>query len=366
MEKLDSAVILKTIHRTLKTARLFDVFWERWLVHGLDENDLQKARSHIHSLEGWYMTWADLAEIKEQKGRELEALNNMREAEKTYRQTALYYNLNYWIDPSYSKAKKEWYQKSVHFMKKADSLSDSKTIYKKLSLNDQSLCSGRIRVPKNPQGVIIIVNPIDSTKEELYLYEMDFLQKGFITMSFDGPGQGETFVVNGVTGTRVRWESFIHQVIEYANKSYPDLPIHLFGTSLAASWVLYGSSHKYVEKAVAVSPAVELDRMNMPGYFMKRMECSCIVDDKDEEETERSIPKFTEIKYRAPVLVFYGSQDMMITKNEFGRLYKNISSEKSLVEYEEEGHVCNRKLKEIRDTACSWFTGEFNMKEAQS
>ncbi|MEK4844265.1 alpha/beta hydrolase [Bacillus sp. FSL W8-0183] len=365
MKKMDSVVISKTIHRTLKTARLFDVFWERWLVHGLEENDLQGARPNIHSLEGWYRTWSKLAEDKEKRGRELEVLQNYREAEKTYRQAALYYILNYWIDPSYSDAKMGWYQKSLDFMRKADSLSDTTTVYPKLLLKNHITCSGRIRVPKNPKGVIIIVNPIDSTKEELYLYEMDFLQKGFITMSFDGPGQGETFMVNGVIGTRARWERFVHQVIDDAKKTYPHLPIYLFGISLAASWVLYGSSNKNVDKVVAVSPAVELERMNMPSYFMKRMECSCIVDDKDEEETERSIPKFDDIKYRAPVLVFYGSQDMMITKNEFSRLYENISSEKLLIEYKEEGHVCNHKLKEIRDIACSWFSGEFNMKEEQ-
>lgn len=67
MKKMDSVVISKTIHRTLKTARLFDVFWERWLVHGLEENDLQGARPNIHSLEGWYRTWSKLAEDKEKE-----------------------------------------------------------------------------------------------------------------------------------------------------------------------------------------------------------------------------------------------------------------------------------------------------------
>jgi hypothetical protein len=362
---MDTAVISKTINRTLKTARLFDVFWERWIVHGLEAGDLEKARPHLNSLEEWQRTWANLAKDKEHFARELEVKQHYREAEKAYRQTALYYNLNYWIDPMYSRQKISWYKKCLQFMNKADSLSDITTTYKTVVLPDQSFCSGRIRVPENPAGVIIIVNPIDSSKEELYTYEMDFVQKGFITMSFDGPGQGETFLLNDVTGTRVRWESFIHHVIDFAKGIYPDLPIHLFGTSLAASWVLYGSSNKNVEKAVAVSPAVELERMNMPGYFMKRMECSCIVDDKNEEETERSIPKFDDIKYQAPVLVFYGSQDMMITPNEFNKLYNAISSDKFLIEYKDEGHVCNQKLEEIRTTACGWFSGKLTMKEEQ-
>ncbi|MEG9295796.1 alpha/beta hydrolase [Mangrovibacillus sp. Mu-81] len=364
MKTMDPDTILKTIKRTLKTARLFDVFWERWIVHGLDKDDLTKARANLNSLEGWQNTWAKLAEEKERKAGEFESQRNYTEAEEAYRQTALYYNLNYWIDPKYSREKIHWYKKCLQFMNKADSLSDIPTTYKTLVLQDQSFCSGRIRVPDNPQGVIIIVNPIDSSKEELYKYEMEFVQKGFITMSFDGPGQGETFLLNDVIGTRVRWESFIHHLIDFASETY-DLPVYLFGTSLAASWVLYGSSNKNVAKAVVVSPAVELERMNMPGYFMNRMECSCIVDDKNEEETERSIPKFDSINYHAPVLVFYGKKDMMITNEEFSRLFDNISSEKHLVEYEHEGHVCNYKLDEIRKTTIAWFSGKLTMKEEQ-
>jgi hypothetical protein len=352
VKTMDPDTILKTIKRTLKTARLFDVFWERWIVHGLDKDDLTKARANLNSLEGWQNTWAKLAEEKERKAGEFESQRNYTEAEEAYRQTALYYNLNYWIDPKYSREKIHWYKKCLQFMNKADSLSDIPTTYKTLVLQDQSFCSGRIRVPDNPQGVIIIVNPIDSSKEELYKYEMEFVQKGFITMSFDGPGQGETFLLNDVIGTRVRWESFIHHLIDFAKEAYK-LPVYLFGTSLAASWVLYGSSNKNVEKAVAVSPAVELERMNMPGYFLDRIDCTCSL-----EPNEVPIPNFNNIEYQAPVLIFHGKKDGMIVNEEMYRLYQNITSKKHIHEYEDEGHVCNYKLKEIRKFTIEWFTGQ--------
>jgi hypothetical protein len=353
MKTMDRDTISKTISRTLKTARLFDVFWERWLVHGLEQDDLKKARPHLNSLEEWKKTWAKLAEDKEKQARELEVQRSYLEAEKAYRQTALYYNLNYWIDPMYSRDKISWYKKCLQFMNKADSLSDISTTYKTLVLHDQSFCSGRIRFTDKPRGVIIIVNPIDSSKEELYSYEMDFAQKGFITMSFDGPGQGETFLLNDVIGTRVRWESFIHHIIDYAKSTYDNLPIHLFGTSLAASWVLYGSSNKNVDKAVAVSPAVELERMNMPGYFLSRIDCSCSLKDD-----EVPIPNFKNIEYAAPVFIFHGRKDGMIVNEEMYRLYETITSEKQMREYEDEGHVCNSKLKEIRKLTMKWFAGQ--------
>ena len=197
----------------------------------------------------------------------------------------------------------------------------------------------------------------DSSKEELFKYEMDFVEGGFITISFDGPGQGETFIYNEVIGTRIRWEKFIQQVIDYASKLFPDLPIYLFGISLGASWVLYGSSHKNVKKAVAVSPAVELEKMNMPSYFMQRMDCSCIVT-----EEERAIPKFNEIKYHSPILVFHGNKDSMVPNKVMYELFQKLSTEKKLIEYEDEGHCCNNKLDKIRRIALMWFANEFDLK----
>lgn len=342
--------ILKTISRTLKTAKLIDAFWERWLVHGLDLNDLNKSWPELQTVQQWFQIWGELALTKERMALESEKLGLYKEAEDTYRQAALYYNLNYWINPMPSEEKKFWYSKCLKIMHKADSISEVKTLYRTIDIGD-GICAGRMRIPNNPKGCILIINPIDSSKEELYQYEMDFVNEGFISLSFDGPGQGETFILNEVIGTRIRWENFINQLIEFASITFPDLPIYLFGISLGASWVLYGSSHRKVTKAVAVSPAVELEKMNMPAYFMNRMECSCIVGEK-----ERAIPLFNEINYRSPILVFHGNKDLMVPDEKMYELYQKISCDKNIIEYKEEGHCCNNRLDEIRILSIRWFS----------
>jgi predicted esterase len=362
MKKLKTHIqdsISKTISRTLRTANLIDAFWERWLAHGLDKEDLEKVRPDLRTLELWLQSWERLAKEKEKKAKELEIQGEYIEAEYVYRQTALYYNLNYWINPKYSEEKQYWYNKCLQFISKADSLSEVKTLYKTISVDDFSV-SGRIRIPSNAKGCILIINPIDSSKEELFKYEMDFIEAGFVTVSFDGPGQGETFILNGVVGTRIRWEKFINQLIDYTSESFSKLPIYLFGTSLGASWVLYGSSHPKVAKAVAVSPAVELEKMNLPTYFMERIKCSCII-----EEGETPIPIFNKIKYRSPVLVFHGKKDMMVPNNEMYDLFRKLPVEKQLIEFQDEGHVCNNRLDEIRRLSLMWFSGKYDFERGK-
>lgn len=350
----EDKAILKTINRTLKTAKLIDGFWERWIVHGLDMKDLWEVRANLLSLDNWYSSWESLALKKIQNAKALEDEGNIKEAEYIYRQTALYYNISYWLNPKLNEQKLHWYKMSLHYIKKADTLSKVKTIYQAITLDHDLICSGRVRIPPNPIGCIVMITPIDSTKEELFTYEMEFVEAGFITLSFDGPGQGETFILNSVIGTRKRWEQMINQIIDYVNETFKELPIYLFGTSLGASWVVYGSSNKKVSKAVAVSPAGDLESLNMPGYFMDRMYCSCVVDDKK----TRAMPKLNGADCIAPIVVFHGQKDMMVTNSVMYSLFETIHSEKKLIEYVNEGHVCNNKLKEIRDFAISWFKNE--------
>lgn len=354
----DQQVISKTISRSLKTAKLFDVFWERWLVHGVDIEDLSAVRSNLNRIESWFESWEELAIKKVMMAQSFENEKKMNLAEQTYRQASLYYNLNYWLNPQMSEQKKHWYKKCLQFIKNADSISNIETRYVTIYAENQP-CAGRIRVPKSPKGCILIINPIDSSKEELYKYEVEFAEASFITLSFDGPGQGETFLLNSVIGTRTRWEAFVNQLIEYTYNTFRDYPIHLFGTSLGGSWALYGSAHEKVDKTVVVSPAFELDQMNMPSYFMDRLSCSCIIDDKEKQ----AIPKYYEINHKSPIVVFHGNLDRMVPDEVMYRLCHTIKSEKQLIEYIDESHVCNNKLEEIRNLTLLWFSGKLDLKK---
>jgi hypothetical protein len=357
VNKLTSVIsdkINKTILRTLKTAQIIDLFWDRWIVHGINSEDINKVKPQLKTIEGWVHSWETLAEKKVEQASLCEKSGQIKNAEYSYRQASIYYNLNYWIFPDRSNEKQRWYQQCLEYTYKADSLSEFQIKYDSIKI-DGIPCPGRIRIPSKPKGCILIINPIDSSKEELFRYEMEFLENDFATFSFDGPGQGETFALNGLIGSGTRWEIFITKLIDYARKFFPQLPIYLFGTSLGATWVLLGSGHPEVKKSVAVSPAVALNKMSMPHYFEARMQISC-----DLGPNQRTIPNFSKINYCSPILVFHGNKDMMVTNVQMYELFHQLSTEKKLIEYREEGHCCNYKLDEIRKISIKWFTDDFD------
>lgn len=339
---------VKTIRKTLKTTYLFDGFWDRWVAHGLHADFPKQDRKPLTSLENWIELLENEAIKRKEQAETMKQRNQLKQAEQLLRQASLYYNLIYWVFPQNNEYKQDWYKRCKALMNAADDLSSIETKSVELIIDDH-ICFGRTRYPKNPKGCIIIINPIDSSKEELYKYEMYFNEQNYITVSFDGPGQGETYL-NGLIGTRQRWEAFVNAVIDFSGQSFPDQKIYLFGTSLGASWALYGSAHPLVEKVSAVSPGVELSKMNMPKYFMERMDFS-----QQLSSDTTPIPKLEQIKYDTPILLFYGEEDTMVPRNEMERLFEMFPSGKRFVEYKEEAHCCNNKLMEIFGVTVDWF-----------
>jgi pimeloyl-ACP methyl ester carboxylesterase len=284
------------------------------------------------------------------RNREAEALhrrNLSNDAEYHYRIAGLYYNLLQWLFPSTGDEKRKWFARCKEMFKHADRLSEDHIIDVSVQIAENH-CFGRIHEPIMPKGCVVIINPIDSSKEELFTYEMDFANKGFVTVSFDGPGQGETYVVNEGKATRQNWRAFVNGVIDYSAAKYPELDIYLFGTSSGAAWALEGSLHPKVSKAVAVSPACK-NEMKLPDYFLERM--SYWLDDLD----DGFLPQPDHLSLAGPILLFHGNKDVMVKDEDIYHLFNKLRSGSRLIEYEDEGHCCNFKLAEIRGKSAMWY-----------
>jgi predicted esterase len=333
------------IDKTLFTARFINGFWDRWLAHGVEKQDLFEIRPTLTCKENWINGWYRLAIDKKKQADFLKQQEMLEQAEYMYRIAGLYFNLMYWIFPQRGPEKERWFRECFSAIQQADTLSAYVTTYISFEL-DGCLCKGRLRMPQHPKGCVVMVNPLDSSKEELITYELDFVRSGFATVSFDGPGQGETYLMNGLKGNRQRWIQFVNKVIESSCHSTQNLPIYLFGTSSGASWAIYGSQHPKVRKTVAVSPALPTDKVRLPDYFTERM--NEVLEGADFLPSLEMLPKDRRI------LLFHGGQDVMVTDQDIYGLKEQLVHSQ-LVEYEEEGHCCNFKLHEIRQLSAQWF-----------
>lgn len=339
-----------TIQKTLLTSVMQEGFWSRWFTHGIESDYIRQNRMKLATLDGWISTLSNraadlsnLATINKQEKRTVEA-------EEYYRLSGLYYNLLQWVFPEPDKSKANWYKLCLMQFDKADNVSETQVTRPVLTLDGKKY-SGRVNAPTSPSGVVIIINPIDSTKEELYTYEKDFVNSGLVVVSFDGAGQGETLISNNVKADFQSWSSLIEGVIDFAKQEFPNLPINIFGTSTGATWVLEASKNPLVNKVVAVSPAPKHD-VKMPEYFKERMS-NMLVD-----FNTPFLPNLQDLEGVSNVLLFHGEKDVMVENDEIIYIYNKIQEPKRLISYKDEGHCCDNKLQEVRQRSITWFEGE--------
>jgi hypothetical protein len=338
------------MEKTLMMTVMFDGFWDRWITHGIEPSAIKKFRPLVKSVERWTSEIEVYALLSRLNAQSQINEGKLQEAEFSYRRAALYYNLIQWLFPETGCDKTNWYGKSVELVRLADDIAGPEVSYAAIEVEGIS-CFGRVRRPNDPKGCIVILNPIDSTKEELFTYEKDFVDDGWMTVSFDGPGQGETYILNNLKASRNRWQLFLGKVIDYAAGLTPTLPLHLFGTSSGASWALYGGANTQVRKVIAVSPAMP-SPIKLPDYFSERM--SFI-----QEDGEVSIlPEQDDYISPTPVLLVHGKKDVLVKDDDIYRLYDRLPAGKKLLEYNDEGHCCNFKLGEIRQKTVEWLQGD--------
>lgn len=345
MQLTDKSMLVTVEEKTLLTSFLMDGFWDRWIAHGVCEDELREIRPKLKSVESWVESWGDLANKREKSADLLCEKALYRDAEWNYRIASLYYNIAQWIFSSDLSAKETWYTKCQETVQKADQISPIRTKYVRLNIGDHFV-EGRIRIPANPKGCIIMMVPLDSNKEELMKYENDFSDAGYVTVNFDGPGQGGSYIYSGWQASAKCCGSFVDHLIEYICGEYPSLDIHIFGTSSGASWAIYGGEHVNIKKVVAVSPAMNSNMEKLPLYFKDRML-------KVTLDGQPPLPVFKS-PIEMPVLLFHGKQDVMTNDAAIDQLCEQLPNRK-LIEFEEEGHCCNFKLDEIRRQAIEWF-----------
>ncbi len=339
-----------TIHKTLLTSVLQDGFWSRWFAHGIEPSILNSNRIALASLDGWISILSESALSHSLRAEEYKKKGNKSEAEQYYRLSGLYYCLIQWVYPAPDINKNAWHALVQNQFDKADALSDDLITVHKITINGRKHI-GRVRVPVNSAGTVIIVNPIDSPKEELFSYEKDFAEAGFTVISFDGPGQGGSVFDKDNKASTESWGLFLNRIIEFSHRKFPSDPLHLFGTSSGAAWAIEGSQHPFISKSVAVSPPCGT-QTEMPDYFKERMHHAL------EDFNSGFLPSPDKLELSKNVLLFHGKQDVMVKGSDIYDLYSRLENPKRLIEYEEAGHCCDEKLQEIRKRSIQWFKGE--------
>ncbi len=165
----------------------------RFLAAGVDYNDVQEIRSRIFGWEDWCAAWVAKGVEHEGLGEAALAAGRTVTAGEAFVRAALCFHFGQFVFFQDREQKRQAQERKVRAITHA--LPHLIPPGERLEIPfDGTVLAAHLRRPPGPRPApcVLLTPGADSTKEELVSLENEFLKRGLATLSYDGPGQGET------------------------------------------------------------------------------------------------------------------------------------------------------------------------------
>jgi pimeloyl-ACP methyl ester carboxylesterase len=169
-----------------------DHWGPRFVQAGVDYNDFLRTVAGINDWEGWLDGWVALGDEHAAYAREAEEAGRTRTAGEAWARAAVAYHFGkfVWVlDEDRSRAASD---SAIGALRNTHRLLDPSAERLEIEFEGSRLVAN-LRRPDGPArpALVVLIPGLDSTKEEFFLFENVFLDRGLATLSLDGPGQGE-------------------------------------------------------------------------------------------------------------------------------------------------------------------------------
>jgi 2,6-dihydroxypseudooxynicotine hydrolase len=332
----------------------------RFTANGIDVNDFDETVAKTTDWSDWGPNWRAVGEMHEALGLKAAGRGRMVSATQAYQRAAWSYHLGKFLWFEDRQLHDDLRERSVSVYGKALPHLDPPAQRLEIPFEGQ-IVPGHLRRPSNgPRPALVVVVPgLDSSKEELFAIEQEFLWRGLATLTIDGPGQSENSVHFAI---RPNWETVVTPLIDYLEQR--DLGVDLgriglMGISMGAIYGPRAAAHEgRVRALVGLAGPYNLgdcwDALNpltKGGYIF-------YTKSADEAEAKRKaytlnlqgvLDKVTQ-----PYLVIHGARDRLFPPAQAEQIARE-APHATLVMYPDGNHVCNNIPYKYRPLMADWL-----------
>ena len=196
---------------------LWDNVSDRFLAEGAIYRELRDLKNRIRRYDEWPVAWMEVAHATKERAERLLQMQNVQTAADDLRRAAIYYFFSQFLLWDDYESKKEIYGQCFRTFRIASKYFDAPQVPIEIPYGNIAM-SGYLRLPPDTHRppCVLLLNGLDTTKEEQYVISTLCVQRGLATISFDGPGQGETFYRQKMSSDYVE---AVHAALDFAEVS---------------------------------------------------------------------------------------------------------------------------------------------------
>ncbi len=350
-----------TAHETTNRVQVAAHHWRpRFVANGIDVNDFDDTVAKTTEWKDWAPNWKAVGEVHEALGREAEERGRWVSAAQAYQRAAWCWHLGKFLWFEHAALHDELRDRSVAIYRMALRHLDPPAERLEIPFED-GIIPGNLRRPADSPNppLVLLVPGLDSSKEELFAIEDDFLRRGLATLTIDGPGQSENSVHFAI---RPNWETVITPLLDHLaglDLGVDQDRIGLMGISMGA---IYGPRAAAYEKRIKALVGLAgpynlgecwdaLNPLTRGGYIF-------YTKSADDAEAKRKaytlnlegiLDKVTQ-----PLLVIHGAKDRLFPPAHAERIAREAGNA-TLVIYPDGNHVCNNIAYKYRPLMADWL-----------
>jgi pimeloyl-ACP methyl ester carboxylesterase len=335
--------------------------WQpRFVANGIDVNDFEDVLARTVEWSDWGPNWHAMGGVHEAIGLEAERRDRMVSAAAAYQRAAWCYHLGKFL----------WFEDPVLHA----TLRDSAVAVYRRALAQLDPPAERLEIPfeghsipghlRRPRAsvrppLVLIVPGLDSSKEEMFCIEDEFLRRGMATLSIDGPGQSENSVDFAI---RPNWETVITPVLDHLTAIGLDSTfgsIGLMGISMGAIYGPHAAAHEpRLNAVVGLAGPYNLgdcwDALNpltRGGYVFYTKSA----DEAEAREKAYGLNLHGVLEnVTQPLLVIHGARDRLFPPEQAERIAREAPNA-TLLMYPDGNHVCNNIAYKYRPAMADWM-----------
>jgi pimeloyl-ACP methyl ester carboxylesterase len=333
----------------------------RFVANGIDVNDFDETVAMTHDWKDWGPNWNRVGHMHEALGDESEQHARTLSAAQAFQRAAWSYHLGKFLWFEDERLHAELRDRAVSVYRRAMPHLEPPALRLEIPFEGHAIPANLRRPDKVHRPPLVLLVPgLDSSKEELFAIEEDFLRRGMATLTVDGPGQSENSIHFAI---RPNWETVITPLLDHLaalDLGVDQDRVGLMGISMGA---IYGpraaASDKRIRALVGLAGPYNLgecwDALNpltKGGYVFYT---------KSEDEAEARRKAYT-LNLEGvldgvtqPFLVIHGAKDRLFPPAHAERIARE-ARDATLVIYPDGNHVCNNIAYKYRPLMADWMS----------
>ncbi|MFZ2099456.1 MAG: alpha/beta hydrolase [Oricola sp.] len=361
---------LRSISHVVSVRKLTQPFWGRWRASGVGDDVLFGFLGSIRNLDDWPKAARAMLESESTAFERRRSSLGRDQTVRELRRLSYMCNLGQWGILPINNHKTSIYRASRDYCIEAETLAFGDRFRRILVEWNNYAFPANLHLPRKaraPAPLIVVVHGLDDCKEEHLATELALLDAGFAVIGFDGPGQGEAFLLDGVLWTP-EFPGIVSAMID-AVADDPAIDTERVGTvgfSIGSMWSMLAAPRDRRIKAVYdLGAPINTRAFARVPFLIKSKMCQITGAKTQDEITAVLAQNYIDTPdvldgIRVPVRIAHGLRDRVVATTDKTWLKEQLelpgrSPDVTMLTFEDGDHCCTNHVPEIRADMCRHF-----------